>query len=126
MIDWHGQAGRKDAMNAPRNRMPEVRDVYNDLALHNVYIPSLDDPPSMEELVEAINSSGKGVRFDGLPPEILQLLPNQLKEVILKLIVNVFFADHPTTWEKQILHDIPKDERTTKVPKMRGIAIPPI
>ena len=67
--------------------------MYNDLALYNISIPVLDDPPSMEELVGAINSRGKGVSFVGLPPEILQLLPNQLKEVILKLIVNVYFGD---------------------------------
>ena len=142
MIDWHGKADRKDAIDIPKNikykyfseifrsektaGMPTVCDVYNDLALRNVYIPVLDDSPSMKEPEEAINSSGKGVSFDGLPPEILQLLPNQLKEVILKLIVNVFFGDHPTTWEKQILHSIPKDEHTTKVHKLRGIAIPPL
>ena len=52
--------------------MPTVNDVYKDLALNNVYIPFLDDPPSIDELEEAINNNGKGVSFDGLPPEILQ------------------------------------------------------
>ena len=107
--------------------MPTVNDVYNDLALNNVYIPYLDDPPSIDELEEAINNNGKGVSFDGLPPEILQLIPDRMKEIILQLIIiNVFYGDYPTTWEKQILHAIPKDEHTTKNPKMRGIAIPPL
>ena len=49
-----------------------------------------------------------------------------MKAIILQLIINVFYGDYPTTWEKQILHAIPKNEHTTKKPKMRGIAIPPL
>ena len=66
----------------------------------------------MEELVEAINGSVMGVSFDGLPPVILQLLPNQWKEVTLKLIL-MFFSVTILQHERNKYipkYAIPKDE----------------
>ena len=84
----------------------------------------MDDIPSHNELDEAI--SGKGVSFDGLPPNILNIIPDSMKNTILKLMQNVFLGTYPKSWEKQILHAIPKDGHSRKEPKMRGVAIPPL
>ena len=142
LVDWHGKAEKKDTVDVQKSvkykffseifqskktaGMPIVADVIKDIELHNIYIPYPDDPPSLDELEEAISNSGKGVSFDGLPANILLLIPDELKQIIHKLMINVFFGDYPSNWEKQILHAIPKEGHTTKDPKLRGIAIPPL
>ena len=106
--------------------MPKVSDVINEVSTHDIYLPILDDIPSHNELDEAISDSGKGVSFDGLPPNILNIIPDSMKNIILKLMQNVFLGRYPKSWEKQILHAIPKDGHSRKDPEVRGIAIPPL
>ena len=41
-----------------------------------------------------------------------------MKDVILLLMQKVFLQDFPSSWEKQILHTIPKGKHTLKDPKL--------
>ena len=46
----------------------------------------LDDAPDLNELSLAMRSIRRGVSFDGLPPKVLPIIPNALKEIILVLL----------------------------------------
>ena len=61
--------------------------------------------------------------LDGLPGEIIPILPKSVKDLILILLTRVFFGQYPNEWSKQILHSIPKHGHTKKNPKLRGIAV---
>ena len=138
-IDWKGKAEvqpEKQAKEAeilryfkgifqsPKTKNnPVIDDVWDELDTYDMYIPILDDTPSMQELESAINAVGTGVSIDGLPPKIVKILPPSMKEHILNLIQQVFFGDYPTEWTKQILHSIKKEGHTAEDPKLRGIAI---
>ena len=138
-IDWKGKAEvqpEKQAKEAeilryfkgifqsPKTKNnPVIDDVWDELDTYDMYIPILDDTPSMQELESAINAVGTGVSIDGLPPKIVKILPPSMKGHILNLIQQVFFGDYPTEWTKQILHSIKKDGHTAEDPKLRGIAI---
>ena len=77
-----------------------IDEVWDELDTYDMYIPILDDTPSMQELESAINAIGSGVSIDGLPPKIVKILPPSMREHILKLIQQVFFGDYPTEWTK--------------------------
>ena len=105
---------------------PTVSDVIETLNLYDGYVPLLDDIPNIEELNLALKSVKRGVSFDGLPPDVLMLLPPTLKNVILALIQTVFFGDYPREWRLQILHALTKPGHTYEVPQLRGIAVAPL
>ena len=77
----------------------------------------------MEELETAYKELGTGISIDGLPTKIVQFFPKSMKEIILHLIVEVFFGEYPSEWALQILHSVTKDGHTPEDPKLRGIAI---
>ena len=138
-IDWKGRAEIKPEKPAeeveivryfkgifqsPKTKdNPVVDEVWEDLETYDIYIPTLDDKPTMEELELACKAIGTGISIDGLPTKIVQFLPKSMKEVILDLIQKVFFGEYPTEWTMQILHAITKDGHTAEEPKLRGIAI---
>ena len=79
--------------------MPKVTDMYEEMNDHNMYVPLLDDILRMEELEKAIDKSGKGTSFDGLTSDVIQIVPNSLKDIILVLMQRVFSGKYPTSWE---------------------------
>ena len=93
-------------------------DLLEDINFYDVCIPVTACTPTMVETELAIKKIGNGVGNDGIPADIITLLPQSLKELILELIKNVFHYDYPYEWSKQILHSIQK-----KYPKSRGIAV---
>lgn len=140
-IDWNGKAETKiekpayeaDTMkyftgifNSEKTKNnPIVHDIKEEIDNYNVYIPSLDDPISMEELQFALRNIGSGVSIDGIPPGIAKILPESFRMKILDLMNRIFTGSYPDEWCKQILHSIKKDGHTSKTPKLRGIAIAP-
>lgn len=93
---------------AETKKHPAVTDVIEDLNQYEMYIPILDNPPTMEELDLALLKIGSGVSLDGIPPNVSKFLPKSIKEVILKLMQDVFYGEYPNEWTKQILHSIKK------------------
>ena len=60
----------------------------------------------MYELDIPMRSVNKGVSNDGLSPEILNSIPNSLKEILLSNIQKIFFTKYPNDWNLQILHTL--------------------
>ena len=102
-----------------------ISDVEDKLSVYDNYIPSLDDPFTIEELETSLKQIGSGVSLDGIPPTIAQILPNNIKENILELMNRTFDEMYPDEWTKNILHSLTKDGHTPAEPKLRGIAIGP-
>ena len=90
---------------------------------YNVVNPSVDSTPTMDELEYALKNFGNGVGPDDIPGDIIPLLPRSVKNLILLLMIRVFFGEYPSEWIKQILHAIPKHGHTKQIPKLRGIAV---
>ena len=140
-IDWKGNAEIKvekpahesDTMkyftaifqSEKTKEHPIVSDIVNEVHSYSKYIPSLDDPFSMDELNVSLMQMGTGVSLDGIPPSISKILPRNIKENMLDLMNRVFHGPYPEEWSKQILHSIKKDGHTPGNPKLRGIAIAP-
>ena len=138
-IDWNGKSEIKPEKQADAAEIskyfksifqsfktshhPKIDSVKENIENHDTYIPILDDPPTMDELESAILKIGTGVSLDGLPPDVAKILPASMKEVILQLLIEVFFNEYPSEWSKQILHALKKDGHTPADPKLRGIAI---
>lgn len=138
-IDWNGKSEIKPEKQADAAEIskyfksifqsfktanhPKIESAKENIENHDIYIPILDDPPTMDELESAILKIGTGVSLDGLPTDIAKILPTEMKEVILQLVINVFFNDYPSEWSKQILHSLKKEGHTSADPKLRGIAI---
>ena len=140
MIDWKGEAvkdSKKSSLSEAEissyfkqiyqayhtKKHPLISDIEDELINYNMYIPILDDAFENNELTYAIQNMGKGIGTDGLASDILKMLPNEMKNLILVLMNLVFQQKYPTEWEKQILHAIPKPGHSVNSPKLRGIAV---
>ena len=138
-VDWKGKVEEKvekpaheaDTMNyftsifqsSKTKHHPTISTVMDELNNYYNYIPSLDDPFTMQELDEALKLVGKGVSLDGIPAAVSTILPQNIKENILELINRVFDGQYPEEWTKNILHAIKKEGHTSGDPKLCGIAI---
>ena len=69
---------------------------------------------------------GTGTSLDGLPPDVSKILPDNLKELILHLLRNIFKGKYPRDWRNQLLFPIAKKGHTKENPSLRGIAIGPL
>ena len=140
LIDWKGNAESNDSplkireseiykhfkniFQSDKTRQhPMIKDVKQQLDEYNKVIPFMDELPKKDEVDFAVRNIGKGVGVDGLPGNILKMLPNNMKDIVLILMKNVVAGKYPNEWEKQILHALPKPGHTIKTPKLRGIAI---
>ena len=85
-----------------------------------------DQDISSEEVGLACKAIGKGTSIDGISPEIISILPDSLKSVITTLFNKTFNGPYPKPWTNQMLIPIPKTGHSSKVPKLRGIAIGPV
>ena len=103
-----------------------VEDVIDQVNRYEIEVWEMDKPPEMNELDLALKSKRNGVSFDGLPSEILVILPDSMKHVILKLMKKIFFGDYPEEWKTQILHALTKQGHTYYQPQLRGIAVAPL
>ena len=61
-----------------------------------------------------------------MPSDILQIIPDSLKQTILVLMEKIFFGEYPEEWKKQILHALTKHGHTYYQPQLRGIAVAPL
>ena len=141
-IDWKGkgQINKNDIINeATINQYfkkifqsektmnnPVVSEIMELIDKYDISVPEMDKPPDMNELEQALKCIRRGASFDGLPPDILLLLPPSLKEVLLKLIQQIFFNNYPSDWNTQLLHAITKFGHTFNNPQLRGIAVAPL
>ena len=71
----------------------------------------------------AIKKLGNGVGFDGISPDIIKILPNNMRMVITQLMTKVFKSTYPDQWKKQLLLPYPKKDHNISNPKLRGIGI---
>ena len=74
----------------------------------------------------AIKKIGNGVSFDGISSDLLPLLPEALRECVLKLFQNVYIGHYPRQWNRQLLKSVSKKGHSINNPKLRGIGIGPI
>ena len=141
-IDWRGKAEAKKEIlirdqdvdsyfrsifqSEKTKEHPKIEDVQERLQAYEMYVPSLDDPITNEELAHALKKIGNGCGLDGIPSDVVRVLPVQMHDHILRLIKDVFEGDYPDTWRKQILNALPKDGHTSDTPKLRGTSIAPI
>lgn len=105
---------------------PTISDIQETLQEYDTYIPILDDTPTKEELDLALKKLGSGCGLDGIPADVMRLMPPSIKDNIQTLIENTFMGDYPEMWKNQILNALPKDGHTSETPKLRGISIAPI
>ena len=119
-IDWKGEAElKKNTQNDEQGiqkcfrevfqsvhttNTPIVDDIVENLNSYHMYVPVLDDCPTMSEVNYALKKFGKGAGVDGLTAEIAQIIPSEMKDIILLLIQRVFYGKYPLEWTKQILH----------------------
>ena len=85
-----------------------------------------DTPITIEDLEFALNKVGSGISHDGLSADVLQLLPQNVRNSILLLFQIIYNNYYPLAWGKQLLQPIEKKGHTYADPKLRGIAISPL
>ena len=138
-IDWSGKAEverKKDLQDYQiyqyftnifqshkMKNLPTIANILGDLEDYQIYIPILDDLPDMDELNRAMKKIHQGVSLDGIPPEVIKIMPLKMKECLLLLIQNKFTSFYPFDWNKQILHAVAKPGHSYTNPDLRGIAI---
>ena len=105
---------------------PTIVDIRDDVEKYNVFSDITDSNITMNEVEHASKKMGRGTSFDGIPPQIIQILPLSLKESIHKLMKGTFDVAYPSSWSKQMLIPIQKKGHTLSDPKLRGVAIGPI
>ena len=141
-IDWNGKAdAKKDILIRDRDVDKYFRDIFQsektkdhpkidsiqkDLQEYEMYDPLLDDAIGKDEFDLALKKLGKGCGLDGIPADVIRILPPKMKDVILSLLKNTFTGQYPEAWSKQILNALPKDGHTSDTPKLRGTSIAPI
>ena len=64
--------------------------------------------------------------INGIPSNVLQLMPRCIRNNILTLLQRIFVDTYPKQWEKLLLKAIAKSGHTSQSPKLRGVAIAPI
>lgn len=101
---------------------PIVSDIRDALQNHNIIIPALDNPFSLTEVCNSLNTISNGVSFDGISPSIANYLPDEFKSMLTQLFNRVFVEEYPAQWEQQLLTAIPKKGHSENEPKLRGIA----
>ena len=50
----------------------------------------------------------RGISLDGIPPDVIKILPLKTKECLLLLIQKYFTSFYPFDWNKQIWHAVAK------------------
>ena len=141
LIDWKGKAEiKRDTLiqdcavesyfkeifqSRKTKDHPKIPDISNKLDEYKMHVPILDDTPHTAELNVAVKKIGKGCGLDGIPADIVRLLPQSTFDAILTLLQNTFTGSYQSEWEKQLLNALPKDDHTINTPKLRGIAIAP-
>ena len=87
------------------------------------FVEELDMDITMEEVNKAMNEIGTGTSIDGIAPDILQIVPPSVRELIHHLCNKVFKSTYPTAWQDQLLLPHPKKGHKLADPQLRGIAI---
>ena len=142
LIDWKGkgQINKNDVINESTinqyfkkifqsektQNNPVLADIIDRIDEYDVTVPDMDKDIEMDELESALKCIRRGASFDGLPPDILRLLPPSLKEVLLMLIQQIFSKNYPKEWNTQLLHALTKLGHAFNNPQLRGIAVAPL
>ena len=138
-IDWKGKAEEKkevlirdqdvdtyfrDIFQSEKTKNhPKIEDIQSKLEEYETYVPILDDPIQQDEFDLAMKKLGKGCGLDGIPADIVQILPTKMRNTIFTLLKNTFDGEYPGSWSIQILNAHPKDGHTSDTPKLRGISM---
>ena len=139
LIDWKGRADLKKEIliqesditpyfknifqSEKTQEHPKVESVKERLESYTCYVPGLDDPFTLEELIAAVKRVGSGCGLDGIRADVIRMLPPTFLKCVLDVYKRVFVGDYPKEWEKQILNAVAKDGHNSKNPKLRGIGI---
>ena len=142
LIDWKGKSeiDKKEKINestinvyfkgifqsVKTKNNPRVTDIVESLDIHQIIIPVLDETPDLNELEIAIKTNRRGISFDGLPSNVLHIIPQSLKKIILLSVQNIFFGKYPQVWKSQMQHAITKPAHTYNCPQLRDIAVAPL
>ena len=103
----------------------EEDDITHLLENNTTSVPALSREPDINELNLAILKLGSGTSIDGIDPELIKMLPHNVRRQILLLIQKVFNTSYPETWNHQLLVSLPKKGHKVQDPKLRGIGIGP-
>ena len=142
LIDWKGKADTKKEILIDKSEVntyfkhifqsektmdhPKISDVDATLESYQMHIPFLDALPQQDELDTAIRKIGSDTGLDGIPSNVLQLMPRCIRNNILTLLQRIFVDTYPKQWENLVLKAIAKSGHTSQSPKLRGVAIAPI
>ena len=105
---------------------PTIANIETDLQCYNQHSEVTDGDIDMVELKNAIKTMGTGCSFDGIAPDILPIIPDNLLGSILKLYRGIFDGTYPDHWQNQLLMPFPKKGHSVLNPKLRGVAIGPV
>ena len=142
MIDWKGEI-REDTNNelSPYEiysfftkifqarktaNSPVLSSVTNLLKDYSQTTQITDKDITTHEITTACLNTRKGTGFDGLAPDIVKIIPQSIKNLLVILFQNVFKKDYPVEWENQLLFPIKKKGHSANNPSLRGIAIGPL
>ena len=117
---WHGHF--EEILNVPSDLSPEVIEEMPSL-LHHL---ELDDPPTMEELIAALNAlkRGKAGGKTGLLPEMLLYGGAGLYDRLLQVMQDVWRSERVVDdWKNAVIVPIPKKGDLRKCDNWRGISL---
>ena len=142
LIDWKGTADIKKEIFITESEItphfknifqsdnfknqPKVDDISYLLDFYHIHMPNLDYMPNHLELNHALCKLGKDTGMDGIPANVLRMMPLGILNNLLSLIRKTFIDNYPKSWKRHILNAIPKPGHTPKNPKLRGIAVAPL
>ena len=104
---------------------PVISSVEDRVQKYNNFCNITDNSITLDEIKDAGIRLKKGSSMDGIPPEIIKVLPHSMLLVVKKLFNGVFSIAYPDAWRTQILLPTPKKGHTTSEPKLRGVAVGP-
>ena len=76
-----------------------------------------------DELKIACKKMKRGKGIDGIPPQVMSLVPEGLLNMVRMLYNGIFGNYQPKQWNSQLLLSFPKKGHTFQNPSMRGIGI---
>ena len=135
-IDWKGKSIKEKTEEVPpdvihryfkgifqsaktkNNPTLQADDVYD-----CEFVEELDMDITVEEVNEAMNEIGTGTSIDGIAPDILQIIPPSIRQLMHQLYNKVFSSTYPAAWQDQLLLPHPKKGHKLADPQLRGIAI---
>ena len=103
--------------------VPKIETVYDKVMTYSTQHDDMDKDITDDEIDLALVKIGKGTSMDGISPDIISIIPPQLRISLRRLFNGIFHHAYPFLWIKQLLMPTPKKGHTIMDPKLRGVAM---